>query len=178
MEGVDIDPRRVRLLLNSARPLFRDRDEEEVRGYREALSLIHENAARLEISEETIRRLHRLSRGQVWDAGRYKEKDSNIIERHPNGRRRIRFCTVPATETPRYMAQLVSDWQSCQEDRWIHPLIALASFNLDFLCIHPEDGLSGVRGASRRYAVPTRFQNREDIGRLGAAPARIYADAA
>ena len=39
------------------------------------------------------------------------------------------------------MAALVSDWQSCLKERWVHPLVALACFNLDFLCIHPfRDG--------------------------------------
>jgi len=54
MEGVEVDPQRVRKVLASAKPIFRGRDEEEVRGYREALSLILENAAGLFISEETI----------------------------------------------------------------------------------------------------------------------------
>jgi Fic family protein len=39
------------------------------------------------------------------------------------------------------MARLVADWGLCLEERWIHPLIALSAFNLDFLCIHPfRDG--------------------------------------
>ena len=38
MEGVAVDPHRVRDVLVSPKPLFRDRDEEEVRGYREAHS--------------------------------------------------------------------------------------------------------------------------------------------
>jgi hypothetical protein len=39
MEGVEVDPQRVRSVLASPKTLFRDRDEEEVRGYREALCL-------------------------------------------------------------------------------------------------------------------------------------------
>lgn len=39
------------------------------------------------------------------------------------------------------MAGLVADWHNCLEERWVHPLIAMAAFNLDFLCIHPfRDG--------------------------------------
>ncbi|MDP1992384.1 MAG: Fic family protein [Syntrophales bacterium] len=141
MEGVEVDPRRVRDVLASPKPLFRDRDEEEVRGYREALTLIHESSADLPISEETVCRLHRLARGQVWDAGCYKAKDGDIIERYANGRERVRFRSVSAAETPRFMADLVSNWRRCLEERWVHPLIAVAAFNLDFLCIHPfRDG--------------------------------------
>jgi Fic family protein len=141
MEGVEVDPQRVRKVLASPKPIFRDRDEEEVRGYREALSLIHENAAGLFISEETICLLHRMTRGQIWDAGCYKSKDGDIIERYPDGRERGRFRPVPAIETQQYMTKLVSDWEHCLEERWVHPLIGIAAFNLDFLCIHPfRDG--------------------------------------
>ena len=93
MEGVTVDPRRVRELLAAPHPRFRDRDEEEVRGYREALSLIHEYAAALSVTEETFRRLHRLTRGEIWDAGSYKDKDGDIIERYPDGSQRVRFHT-------------------------------------------------------------------------------------
>jgi Fic family protein len=141
LEGVEVEPGRVRDILVSPKPLFKDRDEEEVRGYREALSLIHGNTADLPISEDTVCRLHSLTRGQIWDAGRYKSKDSDIIERYTDGRERIRFRTVPASDTPKYMADLISDWDRCLAERWVHPLIAIAAFNLDFLCIHPfRDG--------------------------------------
>ncbi|MGH2396404.1 MAG: Fic family protein [bacterium] len=140
IEGVVVEARRVRELILGT-PLLRDRDEEEVRGYRDALTLIHEQGASLPVSEETILTLHRLTRGEIWDAGQYKEKDSDIVERYADGGERIRFRTVPAAETQRFMAALVADWQRCIEERWIHPLIALAAFNLDFLCIHPfRDG--------------------------------------
>jgi Fic family protein len=141
IEGVSVDPSRVRNLLITPKPLFRDRDEEEVRGYRDALKLIHESGARVPISVETILTLHRLTRGQIWDAGQYKEKDGNIIERSTDGRERVRFRTVSATDTPAGMTNLVLTWGSCLDERWIHPLLALAAFNLDFLCIHPfRDG--------------------------------------
>lgn len=63
------------------KPLLRDRDEEEVAGYREALKLIHGQGAALPVSQETILKLHRLARGEIWDAGKYKEKDCDILER-------------------------------------------------------------------------------------------------
>ena len=50
------------------------------RTYRDALRLIHEQGAKLPITESTIKRLHRLCRGQIWDAGLYKEKDVDITQ--------------------------------------------------------------------------------------------------
>jgi len=140
IEGVTVEPGRVRELI-LGQPLLRDRDEEEVRGYRDALTLIHENPAVLPVSDAMIQKLHALTRGEIWDAGKYKDKDGDIIERYPDGSERVRFRTVSAAETPTSMAGLVVDWQRCLDERWIHPLIALAAFNLDFLCIHPfRDG--------------------------------------
>ncbi|MDX9996313.1 MAG: Fic family protein [Rhodocyclaceae bacterium] len=141
IEGVNIDPSRVRDVLASPRPLFRDRDEEEVRGYRDALALIYRSPRALPISNETIQHLHGMIRGQIWDAGRYKDKDGDIIERFPDGSERIRFRTVPAARTISAMGGLIADWQRCLDERWVPPLIGLAAFNLDFLCIHPfRDG--------------------------------------
>ena len=140
IEGVTVDQARVRTVIFGKSP-SRDRDEEEVRGYRDALKLIHEQRANLPVSEETLLNLHRLCRGEIWDAGKYKDKDSDIIERYPDGRERVRFKTVPATKTPSFTKELVEKWQQCLEERWVHPLIAMAAFNLDFLCVHPfRDG--------------------------------------
>src|SRR3990170_7267375 len=140
IEGVTIDPARVKEVV-FGRAHLRDRDEEEVRGYRNALELLHTKASSLAVSEDTIRKLHRLARGGIGDAGEYKSRDSDIIERYPDGRVRIRFKTVTANATPRYMKLLVKEWQDCIKERWTHPLIALAAFNLDFLCVHPfRDG--------------------------------------
>jgi fido (protein-threonine AMPylation protein) len=141
IEGVSVEPSRVRDVLGAPKPLFRDRDEEEVRGYRDALTWIHHDAQRIAVSNETVQRLHAMTRGQVWDAGLYKEKDGDIIERYSDGSERVRFRPVSAKQTPAAMDQLVASWQTCLEERWVPPSIALAAFNLDFLCIHPfRDG--------------------------------------
>ncbi len=140
IEGVEVDRRRIKTVV-MGKSLLNDRDEEEVRGYRLALDRIHEQRKRLPVNEETLCDLHRLARGDLWDAGKYKTKDGDIIERYPNGRQRVRFKPVPAARTAEHMAQLVSMWEQCLEERWAHPLLAMAAFNLDFLCIHPfRDG--------------------------------------
>jgi Fic family protein len=163
IEGVSIDPSRVRDILVSPKPLFRDRDEEEVRGYRDALAWIHAEAERISIDDSTIKRLHAMTRGQIWDAGQYKEKDGDIIERYPDGSERVRFRTVSAADTPAHMADLVLAWQRSQDERWVPPLIALAAFNLDFLCIHPfRDGNGRV---SRLLWLLQSYQLGFEVGR-------------
>jgi len=140
IEGVEVDKSRIGTLI-FGKPTLRDRDEEEVRGYRDALKLIHENGAKLPISEATIKRLHKLSRGEIWDAGQYKEKNVDIIQTFADGRSRIRFKTLPVKKTPKAMAEMVELWQRGVRERWVPPLVLAASLNLDFLCIHPfRDG--------------------------------------
>ena len=140
IEGVEVDQSRVATLM-FGKPALRDRDEEEVRGYRDALRLIHEQGAKLPITEATVKRLHKLSRGEIWDAGVYKERDVDIIQKYADGRSRVRFKTVPAKETPRCMAEMIELWDRGLREKWVHPLILTAALNLDFLCIHPfRDG--------------------------------------
>jgi Fic family protein len=140
IEGVEVDQARVGTIVFGKSHL-RDRDEEEVRGYRDALELIHSQGAKLPISEKTIRRLHFLSRRGLGDAGEYKQTENDIVEVSPDGRRRVRFRTVKAAEVPNYMAELMRRWRDALKQRTIQPLIALGAFNLDFLCIHPfRDG--------------------------------------
>ena len=140
IEGVMVRPARVAAVLRG-RAALHDRAEEEVRGYRDALRLVHERGARLAVSEATIKRLHQLVRGEVWDAGRYREKAMDIIERYPDGRHRVRFSAVPAAQVASTMGELVEQWDVNRTGQLVHPLVAAAAVNLDFLCIHPfRDG--------------------------------------
>jgi Fic family protein len=140
IEGVEVDKSRIGTLM-FGKPALRDRDEEEVRGYRDALKLIHESGAKLPITEATIKKLHKLCRGDVWDAGRYKEKDVDIIQTYADGRSRVRFKSVPAKQTPKAMAEMVELWQRGFREKWVHPLVLVAALKFDFLCIHPfRDG--------------------------------------
>ncbi len=140
IEGVEVDKSRVGTLI-FGKPALRDRDEEEVRGYRDALRLIHERGAKLPISEATVKILHKLCRGEIWDAGQYKDKDVDIIQTYADGHSRTRFKTLPSKQTPKAMAEMVELWQRGVREKWVHPLGLAAALNLDFLCIHPfRDG--------------------------------------
>lgn len=139
IEGVTAEQSRIATVV-FGKSRLRNRDEEEIRGYRNALALIHEQGDKLPVSEETILRLHSLSHS-AGDAGQYKLNDSDIIEKHPDGRVYVRFRTVSAGKTPAAMQELFLHWRDSINQRLFPPLIAMAAMNLDFLCIHPfRDG--------------------------------------
>ncbi|MGA9771088.1 MAG: Fic family protein [Blastocatellia bacterium] len=140
IEGVVIEQSRIGTVVFGKSKL-RDRDEEEVRGYRDALRVIHELCYGLPITESNLKEFHRKIMGRVADAGQYKEKDGDIIEKYPDGRERVRFKTVTAADAPEFMRGIIGLWNDCLRERWVHPLIAMAAMNLDFLCVHPfRDG--------------------------------------
>lgn len=140
IEGVEVDQKRIGTVL-FGRQKFKDRNEEEVHGYRKALDLIHTKAQNLLILEKTVLDLHALSRGEIWDAGKYREKGADIIERYSDGRERVRFRPPAAAKVPAAMGELIQAWNDCMQQRWVAGAVALAAFNLDFLCIHPfRDG--------------------------------------
>ena len=162
IEGVEIDKSRIGTIV-FGHPALKDRDEEEVAGYRDALALIHKRGVELTVSEETILTLHKLSRGEIWDAGQYKDKPVDIIERLPNGGQHVRFRSVSPSETPVFTRKLVELWADQIRERNISPLILLAAFNLDFLCIHPfRDGNGRV---SRLLLLLTCCHAGIDVGR-------------
>lgn len=162
IEGVEIDQARIGTVV-FGHPALKDRDEEEVAGYRDALNLIHERGATLPVSEETILNLHKLCRRQIWDAGQYKDKPVDIIERLSNGDQRIRFRSVSPDETPVFTRKLVDLWSDLIRERTVSPLILLAAFNLDFLCIHPFRDGNGR--ASRLLLLQTCYLAGIDVGR-------------
>jgi len=140
IEGVEIDQKRVGTVIFGKKNL-QDRNEQEVRGYQAALSLIHEQHNTILVSPETILKLHALTRPEIWDSGQFKKEDGEIIEKHPDGRVTVRFRPLSARETPEAMGQLCSLSARAIREKQVPPLVVWAAQNLDFLCIHPfRDG--------------------------------------
>ena len=136
IEGVEIDQKRVGTVIFGKNHL-QDRNEEEVRAYQDALTMIHADHKQLALSPDTILHFHAMSHPNQWDSGKFKEADGEIIEKHPDGRVSIRFRPLSARETPAAIATLCRQYSALQRDRDIPPLIVWAAANLDFLCIHP-----------------------------------------
>ncbi len=141
IEGVTVEHSRLKpLVMGKVTP--RDRSEEEIVGYRKALSWIHESHDSIVFSSDTLKELHQLAQGGFsGDAGEYKQKNNDIIELFPDGRRQVRFQTVSVEETPDQIEQLCLAYHHVMDQGLLPPLIAIASVVFDFLCIHPfRDG--------------------------------------
>jgi len=162
IEGVTVEPGRLRpLVLGRARP--RDRSEEEIVGYRNALNWIHTDPTAISVSQETILRLHAIAQAGAGDAGRWKARDNEIIEILPDGRRIVRFRPVSARETPTAIEQLCLGYRHTTDQDLLPPLLAVANFVFDFLCIHPfRDGNGRV---SRLLTLLLLYQHGFRAGR-------------
>ena len=141
IEGVTIAPARLRpVVLGNAPP--RDRSEEELAGYRQALDWIFSRQRRVPLTPAVIQRLHALAQGGFsGDAGAWKQRDNEIIEILPNGEKKVRFVPTPAKDTPKAVAALCLSYREIGDEQRLPPLLVVATFVLDLLCIHPfRDG--------------------------------------
>src|SRR3989338_7407636 len=162
IEGVTVDHARLKpLVMGKSKP--RDRSEEEVAGYRKALDLIHAKYKSLRITPETVKGLHRLCRGESWDAGKWKEKDNDIIRKRPDGRVEVIFKPVSAAKTPEMMKQLCLSYEHSVSQLKYPDLYAVACLVLDFLSIHPfRDGNGRV---SRLLTLLALYQHGFTVGK-------------
>lgn len=162
IEGVTVDPARLRpLVLGDAKP--RDRSEQEVRGYRRALELIHGKWQKLALTVETVRRFHRLALDGSGDAGEWKKSDNEIVDLQPGRAPVIRFRPLSADETPKAMEELCLGYRAAIDQAVVPHLVAAAALVLDFLCIHPfRDGNGRV---SRLLTLLALHQHGHEVGR-------------
>ena len=92
------------------------------------------------ITPDVIRKLHVLALGgHSGDAGQWKRQDNEIVEILPDGRRRIRFPPTPSGETPAAIAWLCDAFRALSAGERIPLLPTVATFVLDFLCVHPNE---------------------------------------
>jgi hypothetical protein len=72
------------LVVRNAEP--RDRSEQEIAGYRDALRLVHESHADMRFTESVVLQLHQmLYRYQPGSGRRWKGTDNQIVERDGTG---------------------------------------------------------------------------------------------
>ncbi|MBN1962184.1 MAG: Fic family protein [Deltaproteobacteria bacterium] len=162
IEGVTVAIDRLQpLVLGHIKP--KNRSEEEIHGYRQALSLIHRDNSHLTITPKLIKKLHSLCQTGAGDAGQWKRIDNDIIEIRPGKAPRIRFKALAAKDTPAAINELCTVYQETVLAHSVLGLVATAALVLDFLCIHPfRDGNGRV---SRLLTLLALYQQGYDVGR-------------
>lgn len=142
IEGIyTTDERLNALVQEKVKP--RNRNEEEISGYRDVLATIHESYEYIAPRPNNILQLHRdlYSFSSSAVGGVYKNSDNIIAEKHADGTETVRFCPVPAFQTADAMLNLCTRFNDAIEAGTYDPLLLMPVFILDFLCIHPfNDG--------------------------------------
>ena len=163
IEGITVDPSRLQGLVNQkSRP--RDRCEQEVAGYRDVLAGIHANHASMKLSTDLILRWHRaMYRYTGEPAGAWKSRDNAILEVRPDGREVVRWKPISALGTPDFMKRLIALFLDSVTKRETDPLFLIASFVLDFECIHPFVDGNGRIG--RLLTLLLLYQAGYEVGR-------------
>ena len=109
IEGIYTSDKRLEeLVTKKTEP--RNRCEEEISGYREVLTIIHENYDYIEPRPNMILQLHKTlySYSDSTSGGQYKNSDNVITETDSRGNTKIRFVPVSAWQTADAMEKLCS----------------------------------------------------------------------
>ena len=165
MEGVTAPPERIRkLILKSADP--RNRSEQEIAGYRDALDLLHESATDMSFRVNIVLQLHQiLYRYLPGEGGKWKMTDNEIVEKNPDGTvKRIRFRPVSAVGTPHAMEDLVRLYHESANIQSRESLVLIPLTILDFLCIHPFTDGNGR--TARLLTLMLLYQSNYEVGRF------------
>lgn len=143
IEGIYTNESRLRELMNKkSEP--KNRNEEEIAGYRHVLDIIHENYEYIEFNKNDILTLHNqlYSYSYVGNKGKFKTMDNSIVEADALGNKKVRFQPVSSFETEIYFDKMVDAYNEAVKAN-IPPLILIPVLIHDFLCIHPFDDGNG-----------------------------------
>ncbi len=164
IEGIfTTDERLKKLVMDKTTP--RNRNEQEIAGYRDVLNTIHENFDYIDVKPGIIQQLHRdLYKFQGPDVGgKYKAGDNVIAEVDSEGNKKVRFNPVSAWETPEAIENLCKAYDDALQDIHADPLLVMPMFILDFLCIHPFNDGNGRM--SRLLTLLLLYKNSYIVGK-------------
>ena len=142
IEGIVTTNTRIKQLV-AEKTTPRNRNEQEIAGYRDVLAIIHESFDAIMISQNYILQLHKILYSQMNNplAGRTKNVQNYISATYPDGSTKILFTPLAPYETPKALDAICDEYNRVIGNMELEPLIAIPVFIHDFLCIHPfNDG--------------------------------------
>lgn len=163
IEGISTNDTRLEELMNKkSEP--RNRNEEEIYGYREVLDIIHENYETIEFTKNNILTLHNRLYSYSGEShkGKFKTMDNSIVEVNSLGEKKIKFQPVAAFETEIYVDRMIEAYNEALILE-IPPLLLIPTVIHDFLCIHPfADGNGRI---SRLLTLLLLYKNGFFVGK-------------
>ena len=142
IEGIVTTSTRIRQLVEE-KTAPRNRDEQEIAGYRDALNIIHENFDAIPITRNYILQLHKVLYSHMNNpmAGQTKSVQNYISATYPDGHTETLFTPLAPFETQEALERICDEYNRTIGNMEVEPLIVIPIFIHDFLCIHPfNDG--------------------------------------
>ena len=142
IEGIVTTNTRIRQLVEE-KTAPRNRNEQEIAGYRDVLSTIHESFDAIPITQNYILQLHKIMYSHMNNpmGGRTKSVQNYISATYPDGHTETLFTPLSPFETPEALDKICEEYNRVVGNMEVEPLIAIPVFIHDFLCIHPfNDG--------------------------------------
>lgn len=172
IEGIVTTNTRIKQLVEE-KTTPRNRDEQEIAGYRDVLNVIHESFDAIPISRNYILQLHKIMYSHMNNpiAGQTKNVQNYISAAYPDGYTKILFTPLAPFETPEALDRICEEYNRVIGNMEVEPLIAIPVFIHDFLCIHPFNDGNGRM--SRLLTTLLLYRNEFYVGKYISLEAKI-----
>lgn len=172
IEGIVTTSTRIKQLVEE-KTTPRNRDEQEIAGYRDVLNVIHESFDAIPITQNYILQLHKMLYSHMNNplAGRTKSVQNYISVAYPDGHTEILFTPLAPYETSETLDRICEEYNRVIGNLEVEPLIIIPIFIHDFLCIHPFNYGNGRM--SRLLTTLLLYQNGFYIGKYISLEAKI-----
>ena len=172
IEGIVTTNTRIKQLV-AEKTTPRNRNEQEIAGYRDVLGVIHESFDAIPITQNYILQLHKMLYSHMNNpiAGRTKTVQNYISVTYPDGHSETLFTPLAPFETPEAMDRICEEYNRVIGNMEVEPLIAIPVFIHDFLCIHPFNDGNGRM--SRLITTLLLYRNGFYVGKYISLEAKI-----
>lgn len=172
IEGIVTTSTRIKQLVEE-KTTPKNRDEQEIAGYRDVLNIIHENFDAIPITQNYILQLHKILYSHMNNpmAGRTKSVQNYISATYPDGHVETLFTPLAPYDTPEALNRICEEYNRVIGNMEVEPLIAIPIFIHDFLCIHPFNDGNGRM--SRLLTTLLLYRNGFYVGKYISLEAKI-----
>ena len=177
IEGIVTTSVRLKQLLEE-KTTPRNRNEQEIVGYRDVLDIIHENFDVIPISRNYILQMHKILYSHMNNplVGKTKNVQNYISATYPDGHSEVLFTPLSPFETPGALDRICDEYNRVIGNSEVEPIIMIPIFIHDFLCIHPFNDGNGR--LSRLLTTLLLYKNGFYVGRYISLESLIARDKA